>query len=133
MGMATPYFLFLGVISFTVNLWNRHLDFTQRMALNMEYIDKVLSCQSCFVEFTFSAGEQEFFAAKQLTNEPKRCPSCRMTQKLERQGKDPTYKAELPCHDCGTITVVPFKPSKDKPVYCVPCYQLQLRIGQTES
>jgi len=49
----------------------------------MSYGDKSLKCSDCGVTFTFTAGEQEFFASKGLTNEPKRCVSCRKAKKQQ--------------------------------------------------
>src|SRR4051794_35117286 len=36
------------------------------------------------MQFTFTAGEQEFFAQKGFDNEPTRCPSCRRARKAAR-------------------------------------------------
>jgi hypothetical protein len=52
----------------------------------MTYQDKTLKCSDCGADFTFSAGEQEFFASKGLTNEPKRCRPCRDAKKAQRNG-----------------------------------------------
>ncbi len=52
----------------------------------MTYVDKTINCVDCGVSFTFGAGEQEFFANKGFTNEPKRCPSCRAAKKQQRGG-----------------------------------------------
>ena len=41
------------------------------------YQDEKLICEDCGKEFDFTAGEQEFYAEKGLTNKPKRCPECR--------------------------------------------------------
>jgi hypothetical protein len=38
----------------------------------------------CGTEFTFTAREQEFYATKGFTSEPKRCFNCRQAKKLER-------------------------------------------------
>jgi hypothetical protein len=46
--------------------------------------DKTLKCVDCQSEFTFTAGEQEFYASKGFTNEPKRCPACRQAKKQQR-------------------------------------------------
>ena len=48
------------------------------------YSDKVLVCKDCGQEFTFTAGEQEFFAEKGFTNEPQRCKACRANRKNSR-------------------------------------------------
>ena len=41
------------------------------------YEDKTLVCKDCGNEFVFTAGEQEFYAERGFTNEPKRCKACR--------------------------------------------------------
>jgi hypothetical protein len=46
--------------------------------------DKTLKCVDCGADFTFTAGEQEFYASKGFTNEPKRCPTCRQAKKQQR-------------------------------------------------
>ena len=38
----------------------------------MSYQDKSIQCVDCGTTFTFTAGEQEQFAARGYTNEPKR-------------------------------------------------------------
>lgn len=43
-------------------------------------MDETLTCQDCGVQFPFTAGEQEFYASKQLT-QPKRCKPCRVKKK----------------------------------------------------
>ena len=50
----------------------------------MSYSDKQITCSDCGTAFTFSARDQEFFASKGFTNEPKRCPTCRATRKQTR-------------------------------------------------
>lgn len=37
------------------------------------YQDETLICEDCGKEFVFTAGEQEFYAEKGLSNKPKRC------------------------------------------------------------
>jgi hypothetical protein len=49
----------------------------------MSFQDKSLKCTDCGTGFTFTSGEQEFYAAKGYTNEPKRCPGCRKAKKLQ--------------------------------------------------
>lgn len=49
-----------------------------------EYQDKTIVCTDCGTEFTFSAREQEFYAEKGFTNEPKRCKVCRDKRKAEK-------------------------------------------------
>ena len=53
----------------------------------MDKKDKTLVCQDCGKEFIFTAGEQEFYATKCLTNEPKRCKECRDKRKANKGNK----------------------------------------------
>ncbi len=91
--------------------------------------DKTLACRDCGQEFTFTVGEQEFFAAHGLQNEPSRCPECRAARRRERQGgtgseglQSPRQTFTAVCADCGVETTVPFKPRQGRPVYCRECY-----------
>lgn len=100
------------------------------------YQDKTLVCKECGKEFVFTAAEQEFYASKGFTNEPGRCPECRAARK-ERSGYNGNRSRDgfrgnsserqmypAICSRCGKETMVPFKPSGDKPVYCRECFQL---------
>lgn len=44
--------------------------------------DVLVKCCDCGNVFLFSAGEARFYASKQLTAPPKRCPECRRLRKL---------------------------------------------------
>ena len=120
----------------------------------MSFADKTLACRDCGSDFTFTAGEQEFYAQKGFTNEPTRCPSCRQARKQSR-GSSSSYdrgdsygssgynsrprsssggygmergSRELhttTCSSCGREAQVPFVPRGDKPVYCRDCFQNQ--------
>ena len=46
--------------------------------------DRTLTCRDCGKEFVFSASEQQFFAEKEFTNDPSRCPECRAARKQNR-------------------------------------------------
>lgn len=81
------------------------------------YEDKTLVCKECGNEFTFTAGEQEFFAEKGLTHEPKTCKSCRDAKK---QRNRPVYTGV--CAVCGGEAKVPFEPKSGRPVYCSECF-----------
>lgn len=52
----------------------------------MSFQDKSLKCSDCGQQFTFTAGEQEFYASRDLKNEPKRCTACRQAKKVQRGG-----------------------------------------------
>ena len=49
----------------------------------MSFEDKSLKCIDCSTAFAFTSGEQEFYASKGYTNEPKRCPTCRKAKKQQ--------------------------------------------------
>jgi CxxC-x17-CxxC domain-containing protein len=118
--------------------------------------DQTLYCRDCNREFTFTTGEQEFYASRGLTNAPTRCPECRAARKQAGGGRSggqrgeyrggggggeyrdrgeyrerdarPMYTAT--CASCGNEATVPFQPRDDRPVYCSNCYQPQPRRSQ---
>lgn len=45
--------------------------------------DMVLNCWDCKVDFTFSAGEQDFYKKNSLS-EPKRCKDCRAAKRAKQ-------------------------------------------------
>lgn len=57
----------------------------------MSFTDKTLTCRDCGSEFTFTAGEQEFYAQKGFDNEPTRCANCRRARKSQRN--DSSYSS----------------------------------------
>lgn len=50
----------------------------------MSFADKTLTCRDCGASFTFTSGEQEFYAQKGFDNEPTRCTNCRQARKQSR-------------------------------------------------
>lgn len=97
----------------------------------MSPADRTLQCSDCGTSFTFSAEEQEFFASKGYTNEPKRCPTCRQAKRAQRNGASGGFgggarsnRQMYPavCAECGVETQVPFEPREGRPVYCSRCY-----------
>jgi CxxC-x17-CxxC domain-containing protein len=98
------------------------------------YTDKTLVCVDCGMEFTFSAADQEFHAARGY-QDPKRCPSCRQARRAERGGggyggygggpRAPRTMYDAVCSQCGAQTQVPFQPREDRPVYCDDCFAKQ--------
>jgi CxxC-x17-CxxC domain-containing protein len=106
------------------------------------YIDLTMTCVDCGVEFIHSAADQEFYAQKGFTSDPKRCTSCRAYRRTSRdEGGDGVRSMGGPrgyertddrgpkeyfvalCSSCGNQAQVPFKPRMDKPVYCSDCYR----------
>lgn len=88
--------------------------------VNQMYEDKTLTCKDCGQEFTFTSGEQEFYAEKGLQNEPQRCKDCRTARK--QAIRDSREMHDAVCASCGETAQVPFKPSEDRPVYCSECF-----------
>jgi CxxC-x17-CxxC domain-containing protein len=100
------------------------------------YSDETLSCTDCSQSFTFTTGEQEFFAQKGFTNKPNRCPDCRAARKAQGgrgastgsgfgASRAPREMFTAKCSQCGGEARVPFQPRGDKPVYCTDCFQSQ--------
>lgn len=112
----------------------------------MSFADKTLTCRDCGSAFTFTAGEQEFYAQKGFDNEPTRCSNCRQSRKQNRNSggydnyrsrdsysnsgsygydRQPREMHTTTCSSCGRDAQVPFVPRGDKPVYCSDCFQSQ--------
>jgi CxxC-x17-CxxC domain-containing protein len=100
----------------------------------MSFEDKSIQCSDCGNTFTFSVEEQEQFASRGYTNEPKRCPSCRQARKARQYGnngnsygngnyRSPRQMFPVKCSECGKDTEVPFEPTNGRPVYCSDCYR----------
>ena len=104
--------------------------------------DTTLTCRDCGQAFTFTSGEQDFYASRGFS-EPSRCPDCRAARKAERGtsggygggggygsgggygggGRGPREMFTATCSNCGQEAQVPFQPSGDKPVYCSTCFE----------
>ena len=103
--------------------------------------DTTLTCRDCGQGFTFTAGEQDFYASRGFS-EPTRCPDCRATRRAERERgsyssgvydggapRGPRQMFEAVCSGCGSIAQVPFQPSAEKPVYCSTCFEQRRGTG----
>lgn len=92
-------------------------------------MDKTLVCRDCGANFVFTDSEQDFYREKGFENEPQRCPQCRAAKKQARGNDRGGYSSRdremfpAVCANCGKQTMVPFKPTGDRPVYCKDCYQ----------
>ena len=122
----------------------------------MSFQDRTLTCRDCGQQFAFTAGEQEFYQSRGLTNEPGRCPDCRRARRSGGGGGgggggyayssssdgmtggqgggggyDRPRREMFPatCSQCGKETQVPFQPRGDKPVYCSDCFE-SVRAGR---
>ena len=108
----------------------------------MTYVDRTMICVDCGVEFIHSAADQEYYAQKSFTSDPKRCASCRAYRRTTRDGggtdvrsmggprgyersedRGPREYFVAVCTSCGNQAQVPFKPRMDKPVYCSDCFR----------
>ncbi len=103
----------------------------------MGFADKFLHCVGCQKDFTFSAAEQEFHAARGFTNVPICCPACRQARKTgrtqnENASEDYSSRRKMfpvTCTQCGKATRLPFQPRQNEPVYCSNCY-IKSRAGK---
>jgi CxxC-x17-CxxC domain-containing protein len=91
---------------------------------SMEFQDRVLKCVDCGEDFVFTAGEQLFFHDKQFKNLPKRCKTCKLKRAPGRPGQKASSKQETVavCSNCGKETVLPFRPTQGRPVFCRECF-----------
>ena len=97
----------------------------------MAYQDKILTCSNCNGEFIFSAGEQLFFFDKHFINDPRRCKACK-TKRLNKKSPQASGAQVLSsrrtetaaiCANCSAETILPFKPTMNRPVLCRQCFQ----------
>ena len=136
------YLVESAMVQVKVSVTSDDLDWTnttQMEAIPMAISDKDLTCRDCGAVFTFTAGEQEFFASKGFTNEPSRCPACRSARRNQGggygggggggggYGGGQREMHPAVCAQCGIDTEVPFLPRGDKPVYCSDCFSSMRR------
>lgn len=92
----------------------------------MNFQDKSMVCRDCGKEFTWTAGEQEFYAQKGFDNPPSRCPDCRKKKKFEKNGGGfgggKRQMFEITCSECGAKDTVPFEPREGRAVLCRNCF-----------
>jgi CxxC-x17-CxxC domain-containing protein len=102
--------------------------------------DLLLTCSDCGQEFTFTAGEQQFFQERGYSS-PRRCKPCRQAKQSGGGGGHAGSYSQhaggysggagggtsagttVVCASCGQTTTVPFEPRGDRPVYCKSCYR----------
>lgn len=89
--------------------------------------DKLLTCRDCGREFVFSVGEQQFYQARGLQHEPRRCAECRSTRRQSDGNARPRTMHDVICDSCGRLTQVPFVPTGSRPVYCLDCFHAAQR------
>jgi CxxC-x17-CxxC domain-containing protein len=113
--------------------------------------DTTLTCRDCGQAFTFTSGEQDFYASRGFS-EPSRCADCRAARKAQRDAGGSSYGGygssssygggyssggerapremfSATCSSCGQEAQVPFQPSGDKPVYCSTCFEKRRGTG----
>jgi CxxC-x17-CxxC domain-containing protein len=119
--------------------------------------DTTITCRDCGQAFTFTSGEQDFYASRGFS-EPSRCADCRASRKAQRDGGGSSYGSygsssyggggggggyssggdrapremfSATCSGCGQEAQVPFQPSGDKPVYCSKCFEQRRGNGRS--
>ena len=100
-------------------------------ASKVSFTDKTLTCKDCGQAFIWTSGEQEFYQARGLVNEPGRCSSCRAARRAGgstggyggQSMSGPREFFTATCSNCGNEARVPFQPRGDKPVYCSSCFE----------
>lgn len=94
------------------------------------YTDETLTCRDCGRTFTFTAGQQEFFASKGFANKPSRCDDCRAAHRSAGGGRSGGSRGQrelfkATCSQCGGVAELPFEPRTGRPVYCRDCFSSQ--------
>ena len=110
--------------------------------------DVTITCRDCGQAFTFTSGEQDFYASRGFS-EPSRCADCRAARKAQRDDGGSSYSSygsstsygggerapremfSATCSSCGKEAQVPFQPSQDKPVYCSACFEQKRGAGRS--
>ena len=114
----------------------------------MPYVDRILVCRECSTSFNFSGGEQTFYAARGLLNEPQRCHACRSARRQNGAGgsgaghdyvsygafasfggRNPRQMHPAVCSKCGQMAEVPFVPEDGRPVFCFDCFGANRHVG----
>lgn len=109
-------------------------NYLQKEGHPVSFVEKSIKCSDCGSDFTFSTSEQESFAEKGFTNDPKRCKWCRAAKLLQEDNGSSVYSGysqpwqprrqmfRAVCAECGRATQLPFEPRDRRPVYCRDCY-----------
>jgi len=111
------------------------------------HLDRTLTCRACGTSFVFTTGEQSFYAARGLQNDPARCPGCRDSRKNGESasdsyvrygafasfgGRTPRQMHPATCGRCLQLTEVPFAPKGERPVYCSECFAVMRAAAAEE-
>lgn len=88
------------------------------------YQDETLICEDCGCEFVFTAGEQEFYAEKGLTNK------CQKDALIAERQRNNNTEVRRKCMmrfaaKCGKQTQVPFNPTQGRDVLCKECFDAE--------
>jgi CxxC-x17-CxxC domain-containing protein len=114
---------------------------------DVSYVDRPLLCRDCGSSFTFTSGEQNFYASRGLQNAPTRCPACRASRRSSESplgegyvhygpfasfgGRSPRQMHPAICSQCGQATEVPFVPKGERPVFCSECFAVLRQSEET--
>jgi len=71
-----------------ISKWHACARAERREEVSTRYEDLTRICADCGREFTWTAGEQEFFHQKGFTEPPKQCQDCRQAKKAQRGGDE---------------------------------------------
>jgi CxxC-x17-CxxC domain-containing protein len=113
------------------------------------HADRALLCRECGSSFTFTSGEQTFYASRGLVHEPTRCPACRANRRgvatndspmtdgsyvhygpfASFGGRTPRQMHPAVFAQCSQMTEVPFVPRGERPVLCSECYATSRRAA----
>jgi len=101
----------------------------------------MLICRDCGKEFSFTASQQADHVQRGFTNQPTRCQDCWFNRRASRTAAktitrniahgDQRQIYPAVCAICGIDTTLPFKPSHDRPGYCLNCFRSRFQRTQS--
>ena len=96
-------------------------------AIRMALSDKILTCVECGSS-PLTVGEQEFFASRGYTNEPRRCPDSRGPVGASSEvSADRHEKCIRQFAPSAVLRLRTFRPRGDRPVYSNDCFSMMRR------
>jgi CxxC-x17-CxxC domain-containing protein len=102
-------------------LGHRVLGFGKQEVSVVDFSDRTLVCRDCGKPFTWTAGEQTFYAER-ACQRTGALPECRAARKARLGLEPPRMMHTIVCAECGQETTVPFVPRNGRPVLCSSCF-----------
>jgi CxxC-x17-CxxC domain-containing protein len=103
----------------------------------LSFNEKLLRCNTCKKDFTFTVSDQEYRSSQGYPNDPASCPTCRRARKTygsKTANADGDFNPNqrmfpVTCTQCGKAVRVTFQPRSGQSVSCVEC-QMKTRSSR---